>query len=641
MDLALLTAAALPFVGYYLNKGEPKKGTSQPRASVPLEEKGNGDNLYNSTRYTEVDKYERGLVDNSWEKAKDTTNTNIVPMFYNTMGPQVINYNPVRNTNINPIVNKPSRLRSDTGTDISYTGESFSRQYPTRFDQTAKAQPPNIPIRRDSRGYVQRGTNHEGFTVHGPQNSSNPMVHNNMVPFFKGQVKQNMDPYAHASSLEAFTGQTGNISERKAMSKEEVPYMFAPQKGITYPYGTPNVGNYGRERYITSELKTSVPAVSELRVGPGLDYGSPGVNGALGSFPSAPKDGFHPMYRPVERNIDELRVNKKPTLEGRTVLGQKGSNRGVLGFVQKKTPDSFWENTPDRWFTTTGDIQLPAIRENFDAQHTNRAETTVSYAGPGYGNEAVHGTYSTPDERAVLRNNTDAIPPANVAAADKVVGNFGIAGYERSVKMRQTERTGMQGSGCRNLDDGTEVAAGAQRIGVFSNAGSTAPIGRARTTTRETTVRALEDYHGIAAPTTEFIEPDNQSYYNANIDDRKEVTLQDRRPGGFGTAPQNPIGADSVVVQMKYRENYDQTKRPNPKQRTYTQPLGYTQIGEQRFNPNTGLSEIAGIRQPSTFLVEQFKNNPYTKSLNSTPQMTVHSCLPNDCLHGSLIPGTN
>ena len=50
-------------------------------------------------------------------------------------------------------------------------------------------------------------------------------THNNMVPFFGGSIKQNVEPYATSSHMEHFTGRGDTYR-----SKEEVNSMFTPEE---------------------------------------------------------------------------------------------------------------------------------------------------------------------------------------------------------------------------------------------------------------------------------------------------------------------------------------------------------------------------------------------------------------------------
>ena len=56
-------------------------------------------------------------------------------------------------------------------------------------------------------------------------------------------------------------------------------------------------------------------------------------------------------------NIDKLRTktNQKNTYEGRIISGKSmNENRGNMGKFNQYDPDKFYENSPDRYFTTTG-----------------------------------------------------------------------------------------------------------------------------------------------------------------------------------------------------------------------------------------------------------------------------------------------
>ena len=69
-------------------------------------------------------------------------------------------------------------------------------------------------------------------------------------------------------------------------------------------------------------------------------------------------------------------------------------NRGTIGQVYKRRPDTFYINDPRRYFKTTGAVTGPQIRENFTAYKQNREDTNVSYTGIA-GNESNLGPRPT------------------------------------------------------------------------------------------------------------------------------------------------------------------------------------------------------------------------------------------------------
>ena len=155
-------------------------------------------------------------------------------------------------------------------------------------------------------------SNVEGFNSnHNPEfiasaadpsnNSINPNNgHNNMVPFFGGSIKQNTRMDQHQTTLDLFTG-----SEFMKPPKKEVETMFVPEKDVGNVNGLKESYNNDRERYIQSNYQNGIKPFQPIRVGRGINQGAT----------SAPSGGFHDTYIPLEKTVDELRVNKKVTYE--------------------------------------------------------------------------------------------------------------------------------------------------------------------------------------------------------------------------------------------------------------------------------------------------------------------------------------
>ena len=105
-------------------------------------------------------------------------------------------------------------------------------------------------------------------------------VHNNMVPFFRGSLKQNMTDTANSNTLERYTG-VGNTFRPK---KKEVSSFFDVSTNMTNPYGsrayTSNPGIMNR--YIPSQKRTGERPFEQINVGPGLAAG----------YTATPEGGF-------------------------------------------------------------------------------------------------------------------------------------------------------------------------------------------------------------------------------------------------------------------------------------------------------------------------------------------------------------
>ncbi len=198
-------------------------------------------------------------------------------------------------------------------------------------------------------------------------------THNNMVPFFGGNIKQNMNEHSTKSILETHTG----IRET-FRNKEEVPCLYDKVKDFSYVNGIDNKDDFYRERYVESKVRNNVVPVPQVRVGPGIGQG----------YTATPTGGFHQLdtqelIKPYYKSVDDLRVATKPkeTFEGRIVDGQKGRERGSLPNIAKNRVDTWYEQTPDMLLKTTGAYTKPSEIPEFNVKITHRNETTRETIG--------------------------------------------------------------------------------------------------------------------------------------------------------------------------------------------------------------------------------------------------------------------
>lgn len=231
------------------------------------------------------------------------------------------------------------------------------------------------------------------LSLSGEEIPKEQFTHNNMQPFFRGSVKQNMDPFANASRLEAYTGR-GDLLQ----SKQEVGSFFEPTPGLTNVCGMQSSADHYLEHIQTPVARRNEFPLEQIRVGPGLGKG----------FTANPSGGFQQAdslnyVRP--KTVDELRVATKPkvTYEGRVQGPSKGTDqRGLVGDFVKNRPDTFYEQSPDQWLRTSGANSKEMARGVFDIKPTSRVESHVAYVGqanavstqPGKGTDDDYGKSS-------------------------------------------------------------------------------------------------------------------------------------------------------------------------------------------------------------------------------------------------------
>jgi hypothetical protein len=256
--------------------------------------------------------YERQVVETSFEKMKTPEESNIIPPFYNRQ---------VFNDNSSSVSGVPQRT-SSTSTVYSLTGKT-------------------IPV--------------------------SEFTHNNMVPFFGGHIRQNVNVESTRSIMENFQGSEPVYWKEK---QEQKP-LFKQQKNVSFVHGTPSHASSITERYIPSNFRQGEFPFQPQHIGPGL-----------GLTPDAPPTGgFQQDIRRYElpKSVDELRQGSNPkiTYEGRTKPGKTlVTNRSEPSEMAKRTSDSFFENSPERYLTTVGNEKEQTYRSEIVEKFTNRLTTS-------------------------------------------------------------------------------------------------------------------------------------------------------------------------------------------------------------------------------------------------------------------------
>lgn len=255
------------------------------------------------------------------------------------------------------------------------------------------------------------------------------MKHNNMVPFFGSKVKQGINYTNNETALDNMNG-----SGSQYIKKQEIAPLFKPETNMQWGHGTPNTSNFVQSRMNPSLKMTNVKPFQEVRVGPGLNQ----KDGVLGS--GGFNSGMEARERWISKTVDELRVKNNPKVTyGGVMLGGKNpvTNRGIMGNMEKHLPDTYYINTPERYFTTTGIEKAQTARSTQILPESNRTTTTQSY----YGNSGQTDTQATyvpgqykPSTRPQLDPNVKHITNAHAANKhDPNSGDHGIQGYSASV----------------------------------------------------------------------------------------------------------------------------------------------------------------------------------------------------------------
>jgi hypothetical protein len=290
--------------------------------------------------------------------------------------------------------------------------ESFTNNEPTKplessvqYDKSCKYSQPIHEMHNNTQLYQE---NHPGVkqyfqnqnlipaggtmkTMSGETIDTKDFVHNNQQPFFGSSVKQNSSNYGRSETI--LDNMNGNASQHN-IKKETAP-LFAPKANMNWTYGTPNSTDMMQQRMYSSNIQRNTKPFEEKRIAPGLCKNVLNENGELGyNSGLIARDSYMP------KTIDDLTVNTKQTFEGRVLNGKSAiTNRGVQGEIEKHHPDTYYINTPERYFTTTGVEKAPKARSKEILKAENRIFTTSENYGAPKTIQKPHtkGTYEEPN----------------------------------------------------------------------------------------------------------------------------------------------------------------------------------------------------------------------------------------------------
>ena len=300
-------------------------------------------------------------------------------------------------------------------------------------------------------------------------------THNNMQPFFRGSVKQNMTDDANRHTLDNMIG-TGFDQIAK---REQAP-LFDPHREPTGNItGLENMTDFMQDRVIVSTNRAFEKPIESTMVGPGVGQG----------YSSLPIGGFQQLevLEVAKRNlsIDELRVTSNPriTYEGVVIPGQAiGTQRGEIGEVRKYHPDKFFmnEHGERNFVTTTADTTRPTTRSSQIMKFQARTETSSEFQGPAMSAGSTE-TYTVPSFRAPFARQQEGYGYRNadgstygVPDTDAPNNDFGASAVEMLANQRNV--TSERGQALNLVTAGSP-----QALTVYD------PNDVARTTVRETT----------------------------------------------------------------------------------------------------------------------------------------------------------
>ena len=383
--MEFILVSAIAGMGYLLSKNNvPRQTKITYTDPVSKNYTPSGNTIYDNTRSQTVWKEQQELADHIFAKSKNSLKTN-----YMIAGPPVPIFNKVDGTDqtlpvefigANGLKQKVQEIEKDLAT----------KEYKPKFDRKVN----DLDIPTLYKDYAAAG-GWNGVSLTGNPVDRQSFFHNNMVPFFGGTVKQNIEENSNQTLLENFTGNDTNYQSKVELKRDD---LFKPVANLSNPYGMSNLDGYNLDRYIVSNLRNNQAPIEPIRVGPGLNQGYTAEGS--GGFQQA-----NTLEFVLPKTVDELRVKTKPKVsyEGVVVPGSHIAKPGKVGVVAKNKPDTFYVNGPDRLFTSVGDVTGPTLRPDILIRYTNRKTTELkNRVGPA--TSAAIG--SQPQMKPVFKKST-------------------------------------------------------------------------------------------------------------------------------------------------------------------------------------------------------------------------------------------
>lgn len=696
--LPIYGISALAGLGYYLNQEKRINKEEIKEDLIPEHEKPSGHDIYNS-RYMEqvwADQFKRNTQRHI--DSRNPRETNIIPnVFKDTQDYKVERQR--GQISGEKVVQKESQVSSLTGKQstrfptasasiIQNNNELPSTDYTTemgtqKYNEKRRRMVPLNYKQKDSTGGWDTITPvAPGYDPSKTHNTISKNVtvfeygHNNMEPFFGSSVKQNVDPFAHRSRLEAFTG-----TEPVFKHKKEVKRLF-PLERNPFVNGLPVQKNRELDRYRPSLDKNNVIPFEQIKIAPGLNQDPSKTTSNI---------GFHDSYRPRYKTANELRVNPKLSYKGRTV-GKKdyiGMGEKRVAVISRQPVDVSYSSFPqdaklqgkkyrnltknthgggtrhkvqdqktivlklaerDQYGHRLGPLHghgdatqsgMKQMTKFFDKAKTNVKETTekhlYSHINIGAGDNDKQGTWQHFDDaKHITKESTEHNPYQRINPGAGDNDKKGIAYDKESWKAKTTMKQQTENNVYSHINAAQQ---GADHETVYDP-----ELWKAKMTIRETTadryyapiVAAANRPKGITqyfdrAKTTEkeqtLVENylggvgsgessnnqmNRESMYNAEINALKELTLPGRIPTQQGVKVIPDKNRYKIEMNKQQFNTYEKSKRIT-KSWVPTKSLEPKMTTQKsRYCDHDLLKD-----RISPYVVKQFADNPYTQSLQS------------------------
>jgi len=569
------------------------------------------------------------------------------------------------NTNKENFMSMGKRINELPNTNIppqNYPVENMSQlvdtvqEYPNPNVATDKYFNQNLYEQKVENG-VKVGQNPQQiYSLTGNYLDSQQFKHNNMVPFVGGKIKgYNYNSNIEESVLDNMVG-----SGAQVIKKIEQAPLFKPEANMNWTYGTPNNTEFFLSRQNPGMKANNVKPFDTVNVGPGLNQGYSTIGS--GGYNS----GVEARDKWLPYTVDQLRVETNPKLEYELInhegpAGAQIKNLGIQGRVEKQRPDTFYINTQDRWFTTTGSEKAETQRPIQEMGVIKRNDVVNDYVGPA--GSVIHKGITAPKNFEKSKRNN--LPGNNVnhsTAVGKGPSSDGdtflrshtnYENHRTTVKQPDTLRSGYSGAIGAVIAPLMDILRPSRKEETVCNL---RVLGEVGTAVPNSYVINMNDTTSTTIKETTLYSP------NFNINNQKEgIYVNNYTPTELTQRDTTNIsylgnagGANTQQGNMVYDANYRQHNNDIKSSTIANRPnIGGTQMFNQQMNvsinksdintndgrvnpPNSRLSslppsvntygalnssqhynESAGCERIQPDLLNAFRNNPYTHSLSS------------------------
>ena len=503
--------------------------------------------------------------------------------------------------------------------------------------------------------------NAEYYSLTGDKVDGSYFQHNNMVPFFGSNLRnQHVGSNASEGLLDTYSG-----AGSQTITKKEQSPLFQPHGNLQWANGMPNQAEFIRSRINPSSRMANVNPFEQKMVAPGLDLGY--TTEGAGGYNS----GVFAREKWLDRNVDQLRVDSNPKASGHSLLGHEGpatsyiktmATQEQMGVMEKNRPDTSFihddRKAPGdigRLFVTGGAQSGQTLRPETVERFVSRPETAISYAGgAGYGNSSAYVT----GEYMPTHNQQFGEVPIGVANANGRAyandGDYGIKSKKAYPNNRSENKqesyfglvSGGLGAAIAPLLDVLRPSRKENVIGTlrpYQNPGSTVsnsyifnPADRPEPTIRETTenskfhlnvnanqlggaYRVTEQqaantyraetgdfyYAGVASASAGTRKTKSyDSGYNQRNNELKSSTVTGYTPSGNMNLLNTNLNMENAN-----RDNMLKNSRPLTANMPYQSP-GIDSMGQKAASTNQLYSNIQ-LDRSNPDILSQLKGNPY------------------------------